>query len=389
MISSLMKTVNSQRTSSLRHDHFFLWETLTGLTSLVKADQNKEAIAKYHKEIFACVTGEDNGQDWMADERTRNLIWQIIEQLSFLESIKEAIHSDDILMASLKKFSNVDKTCSGILWNIRNREVMKIQTLNYEEKNEEKGEHIMISYTWKYQDRAKKIAKYLKDRNHTVWMDIEHMSGSTLEAMADAIERSSIVLILFSEAYKNSANCRREGEYVASLKKPFIPVLTANGYRADGWLGILLGTKLWFDVATDEKFEQNVQKLEKEISLQMNSKTKENRKYIPSAKHQIAASAQDSEILSSPPRFAKPQEVQRWLRRVGVADAVVEASVNLGLDGAWLSYYQKVAKTSSVNDFSRISKEFFPELSLVDLFKLGGWMNTVPEINHIVVTTQI
>jgi len=379
MISAIIKTVNNRRVVSRaqsKHNRCFLWERLVGLASLVRADQNKKVIAKYYKEIFACVTGEDNAEDYMADERTRNLIWQIIEQLSFLEQIQRAIHSDDIIMANLKKFHKIDKTCAGILWNIRNcsKEGIKINSLNDEVKNEEKAEHIMISYNWKYQDLAKKLAKYLKDRNHKVWMDIEHMSGSTLEAMADAIERSSIVLILFSDAYKNSANCRREGEYVASLKKPFIPVLSANGYRADGWLGILLGTKLWINLSTDKNFKQNVQKLEKEISIQMNSKTKQNKQNNSSAKNQIAVSAQDSEILSFPSRFAKPPEVQRWLRKVGVADSVVEASINLGLDGAWLYYYQKVAKSSSVNEFGRISREFFPELSLVDLFKLGGWM---------------
>merc|ERR1719320_2391620 len=82
--------------------------------------------------------------------------------------------------------------------------------------------------------------------------------------MAHAVEGSSLVIILVSEAYKNSVNCRREGEYVAARKKPFIPVLCADGYKADGWLGILLGTKLWFNLSKTELFQDNIKRLEME-----------------------------------------------------------------------------------------------------------------------------
>merc|ERR1719233_1384322 len=85
-----------------------LWEVLMPLAFLVKADQNKKLIAKYHKEIFACVTGEDNFEDFMQDKRTRGAICQIIEQLSFLKPMQDAILSDDILVDQLKKFAKTD-----------------------------------------------------------------------------------------------------------------------------------------------------------------------------------------------------------------------------------------------------------------------------------------
>jgi len=383
MISSMIKIMTLDRIKSEERISISqLWESLIVFAVLVKADQNKKVIAKYHKEIFACVTGKNNSEDYLADERTRNLIWQVIEQLSFLAPIQEAIRSDDDLMVNIRKFSNVDRTCAGILWNIRKTDEV-IHSVTDEGKNEEKvehimneekDEHIMISYTWKYQDCAKKIAKYLKNRNYKVWMDIEQMSGSTLEAMADAIERSSIVLILYSEAYKNSANCRREGEYVASLNKPFIPVLTVDGYRPDGWLGILLGARLWFNLSSDENFQKNVNNLDNEILKKLSSKTKGNMKKILSTSGPKVVNVNQNESLSFPSKFAKPPEVQRWLKQVGVADSISETSATLKLDGAWLCYYQRVAKTSNVEDFCRISKEFFPEMSMVDLFKLGGWM---------------
>ena len=41
-----------------------------------------------------------------------------------------------------------------------------------------------------------------------VWIDIENMQGSTLAAMAKAVEDADIVLVCFSQRYKDSANCR-------------------------------------------------------------------------------------------------------------------------------------------------------------------------------------
>jgi len=39
-------------------------------------------------------------------------------------------------------------------------------------------------------------------------MDIDEMDGSTLQAMAEAVEGAECVLMCFSAKYKNSPNCR-------------------------------------------------------------------------------------------------------------------------------------------------------------------------------------
>lgn len=41
-----------------------------------------------------------------------------------------------------------------------------------------------------------------------VWIDVERMGGSTLSAMAEAVENAAVVLICMSEKYKQSPNCR-------------------------------------------------------------------------------------------------------------------------------------------------------------------------------------
>ena len=39
-------------------------------------------------------------------------------------------------------------------------------------------------------------------------MDVDNMQGSTLQGMAEAVEDADIVLVCFSQKYKNSPNCR-------------------------------------------------------------------------------------------------------------------------------------------------------------------------------------
>ena len=62
--------------------------------------------------------------------------------------------------------------------------------------------------------------------------------------MAQAIEKSICVLVWVTEKYKESNFCRLEAEYITQKNKPFIPILMEKGYGADGWLCIILGSKI-------------------------------------------------------------------------------------------------------------------------------------------------
>ena len=52
------------------------------------------------------------------------------------------------------------------------------------------------------------VKNKLQAAGYSVWMDLEQMGGSTLEAMANAVENSAVVLLCVSQKYKESANCR-------------------------------------------------------------------------------------------------------------------------------------------------------------------------------------
>ena len=62
--------------------------------------------------------------------------------------------------------------------------------------------HIMISYNKESRELCLRIKKELEASGHRVWIDVEHISGSSLASMADAVENAKCVLICMTEKYK-------------------------------------------------------------------------------------------------------------------------------------------------------------------------------------------
>lgn len=125
--------------------------------------------------------------------------------------------------------------------------------------------HVMISYCWKQQNLVKEINRRLKIQRFTTWIDVEEMTGSTLDSMAAAVENAAAIVVCFSEAYKESLNCRQEAEYAFRQEKTIIPVRVEKDYQADGWLGILLGTKLYVDCPTEQNLDEAMPNLIRQL----------------------------------------------------------------------------------------------------------------------------
>jgi len=106
---------------------------------------------------------------------------------------------------------------------------------------------VMISYNWKHQDVIKKIHAFLVANKIKVWIDYEQMTGNIADKMAEAVEGSDAVIMCISSYYKESANCRQEAEYALECKKPLIILMMEKNYKANGWLGLMVGRKLWID----------------------------------------------------------------------------------------------------------------------------------------------
>ena len=86
--------------------------------------------------------------------------------------------------------------------------------------------------------------------------------------MAIAIEESFCVLMCMTTKYKQSANCRLEAEYSVNINKPIVPLILEKAYKPDGWLGLILGSKIYINF-TKNDFDECIKRLIKEV-IQLN-----------------------------------------------------------------------------------------------------------------------
>ena len=125
---------------------------------------------------------------------------------------------------------------------------------NLQEEGEPKeGTHVMISYCWAQKPVATEIARCLRAEGIPYWIDQEKMEGDTLATMAHAVEEAKCVVLLMSRNYMASHNCHLEASYANALKKELQPVIVEKDYKPTGWLGILLGNKMYVRMSTPEE----------------------------------------------------------------------------------------------------------------------------------------
>lgn len=172
--------------------------------------------------------------------------------------------------------------------------------------------HIMISYQWGHQELIKEIKANLSKRGYNVWLDIEKMNGSTLQAMAEAVEQSCLILICMSPKYKESANCRMEAEYTLNCKKEFLPLIMSKNYKPDGWLGFMLGSKLYYDFSgkydIQEKFDELMRAIENKVKPSKSQKS--------SKVESIEVIKKETAIvqLSPPtPKVLSKTDIKKWI----------------------------------------------------------------------------
>jgi len=216
----------------------------------------------------------------------------------------------------------------------------------------------MISYNWSSQQSVLKIKNNLEKAGYKVWLDLDQMHGSTLEAMASAVEGSTVVCICATRKYKNSPNCRAEAEYAFKLRRNVIPLIMEKGYDPDGWLGFIIGSKLWVDASDPEKIGGVVEFVQKEIDLYLG--------HDPTPRPAPALTSTSSPTSSEEEaKYLKwrVEEVSTWLRENGLGD-YVSSFAEQRVDGVTLAWLKKKFKQDEKN-FYQIVKETFA-------LKLGG-----------------
>ncbi|XP_052271259.1 uncharacterized protein LOC127871976 isoform X2 [Dreissena polymorpha] len=267
---------------------------------LAQNDANKTLLVKLGALKLLVILGKKGNED----EQYESV--QAVWVLCFDKNNQEMVAKDENLgvvelLFDLKKSpsARIRQTCNGALWTLRDalassklqkyrifaENVVVAEKLDAgistkaEEKKETDTEetddhrgHIMISYQWDNQQLLKVIRDKLQENNYKVWMDIDEMRGSTLEAMASAVENAELVLLCMSQKYKTSPNCRAEAEYAFKKNKEILPLKMERGYDPDGWLGIICGTKMFYEFSGKYKFEDKLKELLRALARNWNKK---------------------------------------------------------------------------------------------------------------------
>ncbi|KAK3083289.1 hypothetical protein FSP39_018644 [Pinctada imbricata] len=260
--------------SKRRHQGWSSRELARTIRRLARNDSNKRALVTNGS--LPLLVELIGSQDLEEKREAFGALWT----LSFDEDNQDTMISgtDGVIEVFLShRFSTeskIKKSCNGALWNMREKLKLseKYKEIGHEYSRGEKDKdnvkqtgHVMLSYQWGHQNLVKEIRNGLRNNGIKVWMDIDDMEGSTLNAMARAVEDAQIVLVCYSQKYKDSDNCRSEAEYAFQIKKKIIPVKLERQYKADGWLGFVIGAKLFFDFSGKYSFESRMEGLVKEI----------------------------------------------------------------------------------------------------------------------------
>lgn len=95
----------------------------------------------------------------------------------------------------------------------------------------------MISYNWDIQKLVREIYMDFNMRNLATWFDIWGlMEENSYNAMATAVECSSVIVVFLTEKYQKSANCVLEFKYAVFCGKPFVFILNDANLKLEPWV---------------------------------------------------------------------------------------------------------------------------------------------------------
>jgi hypothetical protein len=315
--------------------YFTVWKVVQGLAAVCVPDANKEIILRHGGiEILSqCLAGggSDRGKQ---QQYSCKALWN----LAFDEKCRVAITTSPGLVDALREVSSetdnerARESAKGCLWTLGLKEDVDALFEAGRFVGADTSEHIMLSYEWANQQQTLLVKNELTKAGYNTWMDVDKMSGSTLEAMANAVERSAVVLMCVSKGYKESQACRTEAEYAFQQKKRIIPLLMDQGYRPSGWLGALLGTKLYFNLSNKRELPSRMPALIKEIGDVAIGGGNEKFKNAVGAEYMSVDRADNWE----------PAEVEDWLVRIRLGHHV-GAFKKHDIDGISLSGLWRMA----------------------------------------------
>jgi hypothetical protein len=114
---------------------------------------------------------------------------------------------------------------------------------------------IMLSYQWDIQDFVRDMYMELDMKTIKTWMDIwGGMQGNINEAMATAVENSTLMISFLTERYQKSINCNLELMYAKQHQKPIIFVKVEPNLQLKDWIQEMVDKSVVFDMSSASHF---------------------------------------------------------------------------------------------------------------------------------------
>ena len=230
------------------------------------------------------------------------IAFEILWSLSFNQLIQEQLRSDRYFMSKLTLIKNetnnerMQKTISGILWNLQ---LIQPDRQTIDSIVDQSTFDIMISYSHNDEIICKRIYQELINRRFRVWIDFDQMHGNIMDAMAQGIEQSQMILICTSEQYRRSNYCRAEAHYAFQRQRKLVPILLQEHYQPDGWLLFLIGQLIYVDF-TKHDFDHSMDMLMKELRAST------------SLSVQPVVISSDRQIVPSSTISVLPENIHQW-----------------------------------------------------------------------------
>jgi hypothetical protein len=224
--------------------HRLEWTLLALRQLCFEKECKSRVISEMLKSNTPDATAETSGQP----------VGQKLGPANALEVLENIIKLDP--PSELERTRDTGGSLSLLASNLKEQMVTTVQKKDAIGEEGDQGKWVMISYNWDVQKEAKELCAELQSHGYVVWMDILDgcMAGDTLEAMANAVGKAAVVIILVTYKYKQSANCRREASYAQDLRKVIVPVVMEPDYKPNatwGWLGLVIAGKKTYDLGAE------------------------------------------------------------------------------------------------------------------------------------------
>ncbi|KAJ3089135.1 hypothetical protein HK102_007123 [Quaeritorhiza haematococci] len=168
---------------------------------------------------------------------------------------------------------------------------------------------VMLSYQWDDQEKVMAIRDALRDRNLSVWMDVNEMKGNIYRRMSEAVLNSTVVAPCLSAKYEKSANCERELNYAADNKKALVPArMEKDPTYKFTWAGLITGGLVYINVST-------ISPADEFWGASMDSLAAEIRNHIEGRKPN-GTILKSSRILNGAGSMLSPDYLRDWLQPV-------------------------------------------------------------------------